>query len=64
MTAILATIWRIELATENSTEYFHVFTHVGFHFVYTVEPGYNDVGLYDTSSVALDTRWYQLIPHC
>jgi hypothetical protein len=30
----------------------------------TVEPGYNDIGLYDTSSIALDILSYQLIPHC
>jgi hypothetical protein len=30
----------------------------------TVEPGYNDIGLYDTSSTASDILWYQLIPHC
>ena len=28
----------------------------------TVEPGYNDIGLYDTSPIALDILWYQLIP--
>jgi hypothetical protein len=30
--------------------------------LYTVEPGYNDIGLYDTSSIASDFLWYQLIP--
>jgi len=30
----------------------------------TVKPGYNDVGLYDTPSIASDTPQYQLIPHC
>jgi hypothetical protein len=30
----------------------------------TVEPGYNDIGLCDTSSIASDILWYQLIPHC
>ena len=29
----------------------------------TVEPGYNDMGLCDTSSMASDIMWYQLIPH-
>jgi hypothetical protein len=29
----------------------------------TVEPGYNDIGLYGTSSIASDILWYQLIPH-
>jgi hypothetical protein len=27
----------------------------------TVEPGYNDIGLYDTSSIASDILWYELI---
>jgi hypothetical protein len=31
---------------------------------YTVEPGYNDIGLYDTPSIASGILWYQLIPHC
>jgi hypothetical protein len=30
----------------------------------TVEPGYNDTGLYNASSIASDILWYQLIPHC
>jgi hypothetical protein len=30
----------------------------------TENPGYNDIGLYDTSSIASDILWYQLIPHC
>jgi hypothetical protein len=30
---------------------------------YIVEPSYNDIGLYDTSSIASDILWYQLIPH-
>jgi hypothetical protein len=29
-----------------------------------VEPGYNDIGLCDTSPIATDILWYQLIPHC
>jgi hypothetical protein len=29
----------------------------------TVEPGYN-IGLCDTSSIASDILWYQLILHC
>jgi hypothetical protein len=28
--------------------------------LYTVEPGYNDIGLYDTSSIASDILWYQV----
>jgi hypothetical protein len=30
----------------------------------TVEPGYNDIGLYDTSLIESDILWYQLIPRC
>jgi hypothetical protein len=29
-----------------------------------LKPGYNDVGLYDTSSIETDILWYQLIRHC
>jgi hypothetical protein len=40
--------------------------HLGYQssFVYTVAAGYNDIGLYDTSSITSDILWYQLIPHC
>jgi len=31
---------------------------------YTVKPGYNDIGLYDTPPIASDILWYQLIPNC
>jgi hypothetical protein len=30
----------------------------------TADPGYNDIGLCDTSSIASDILWYPLIPHC
>jgi hypothetical protein len=30
----------------------------------TVEPGYNDIGLYDTSPMAPDMLLYQVIPYC
>ena len=33
-------------------------------YAVTVELGYNDIGLCDTSSIASDILWYQLIPHC
>jgi hypothetical protein len=29
----------------------------------TVEPGYNDIGLYDTSPIVSDILWYKLILH-
>jgi hypothetical protein len=28
----------------------------------TAEPGYNDIDLHDTSSIASDILWYQLVP--
>jgi len=31
--------------------------------VNTAELGYNDFGLYDTSSIAICILWHQLIPH-
>jgi len=34
------------------------------HMVHAVKSGYNDIGLYDTSSIASDILWYQLIPNC
>jgi hypothetical protein len=30
----------------------------------TVDPGYNDIGLYDTSFIKSDILWFQLIRHC
>jgi hypothetical protein len=31
----------------------------------TVEPGYNDIGLYETSPILSDFLWCQfVIPHC
>ena len=29
----------------------------------TVEPGYNDIRIRETSSITSDILWYQLIPH-
>jgi len=43
-------------------------THIKHHKINSfvlaviVEPGYNDTGLCDTSSIALDILWYRLIP--
>jgi hypothetical protein len=34
------------------------------HKIHTAEPGYKDIGLYDTSAITLDILWRQLIPHC
>ena len=36
----------------------------GCNMVYRVEPGYNDIGVCDTSVIASDILWHQLIPHC
>ena len=30
----------------------------------TVDPGYNDIGLYDTPPIPSDFLRYQSIPHC
>jgi hypothetical protein len=30
----------------------------------TAEPGYNDIGLYNTSHVESDFLWCELIRHC
>jgi hypothetical protein len=30
--------------------------------VNTVEPGYNDIGLYDTSFITSDVLWYRFLP--
>jgi hypothetical protein len=30
--------------------------------IITLEPGYNDIGLCDISSITSDIVWYQLIP--
>jgi hypothetical protein len=35
-----------------------------FLILYTVEPGHNDISLCDTSSIASDIVWNQLIPCC
>jgi hypothetical protein len=29
----------------------------------TVELGYNNIGYYDTSPIASNTQWYELVPH-
>jgi hypothetical protein len=34
------------------------------HYSNTIEPGYNNIGLYDTSPIVSDILWYQLIRHC
>jgi hypothetical protein len=35
-----------------------------YPLVNTVEPGYNDIALYDISPIASAILWYQLIGHC
>jgi hypothetical protein len=37
---------------------------IGLSVCTTVEPGYNDIGLYDASSITSGILRYQLIPHC
>jgi hypothetical protein len=34
------------------------------NLTYTVEPGYNDIALYDTPPTASGIPRHQLIPHC
>jgi hypothetical protein len=33
-------------------------------YINTAKPAYNNIGLYDTSHIASDIPWYQLIHHC
>jgi len=35
-----------------------------FDYLDKMAPGHNDIGLYDTSSIASDIPWYELIPRC
>jgi len=41
---------------------FRNFTNARNQGINTVKPGYNDIGLCDTSSIPSDILWYQLIP--
>jgi hypothetical protein len=62
----------MEIVAVYYTEHCHTCTQWGhlletkFYFAWenesAVEPGYNYIGLYDTSSIASDILWYQLIP--
>jgi hypothetical protein len=40
-----------------------MFGSVVLYIQSSVEPGYNDIGLYDISRIESDILWYQLIPH-
>jgi hypothetical protein len=40
----------------------YIFTYV-FPLASTVEPGYDDVGLYDASFIPTDILWCPLNPH-
>jgi hypothetical protein len=42
----------------------HYYYYYYYYYYYAVDSGYNDTGLYDTSPIASDILWYQLIPHC
>jgi hypothetical protein len=35
-----------------------------YYCVAIVEPGYNDIDLYDTSPIESHFLWYELIRHC
>jgi hypothetical protein len=51
--------WTTQRGLYISKEY-----HLVQSFAVTVEPGYNDIGPYNTSLIASNILWYQLIPHC
>ena len=45
--------------------YIHTHTHTYIYiYIYTDKSGYNDIGLYDTSSITSDILWYRSVPHC
>jgi hypothetical protein len=56
-------ICEIYIFCTESTPIEHI-QKMSFHNLCTVETGYNDIGLCDALSTALDILWYQLIPHC
>jgi len=39
-------------------------SNLNTHFENRMQPGYNDIGLYDTSPITSDILCDQLIPHC
>jgi len=42
-----------------------IILNVLFNFKqFTLKTGYNDIGLYNSSSIMSAILWYQLIPHC
>jgi hypothetical protein len=54
--------WKREFLRHNKER--KVILRLKYSEVDTVEPGYNDIGLYDISSIASDILWDQLTPHC
>jgi hypothetical protein len=61
--SVCLSVWRYR-PTQHRAFRFPRFWIFGSHKTYTVEPGYNDIALHDTSLIASDILWYQLIPHC
>jgi len=47
-----------------SVDTFFIFSNRQYTpFLNRADPGYNDIGLYDTSSITSDILWYQLVSH-
>jgi hypothetical protein len=51
---------RFNLTHSSTVHDFHLLTAL----TNKVEPGYNDLSLYDISAITSDMLWYQLIRHC
>jgi hypothetical protein len=60
--------WRLNLTSHTHHHCRVIFKYIGSEGTTTVKstvkPGYNNIGLCDTSSVTSHVLWYQLIPHC
>jgi len=41
-----------------------ILLHMWKKFIYILEPGYNDIGLYVTSSITSGSMWCHLIIYC
>jgi hypothetical protein len=57
-------MWNIRVTGVYCTKFPHRLSVADANIMITVEPGYNDIGLYDTSLIESDILWYQLIRHC
>jgi len=55
------------MAVSSKQSHYNVKTYIIYYVLHThtpVKPTYYDSSLDNTSSIATDTLWYQLIPHC